>query len=343
MIALLILGGVVLLLAAVLVVFRNEIATYWRAGRGNESTSDAPSSKSVRQTEEERAAHRSRMRRIEITTRKLSNQVFSGSYHSAFKGRGISFSEVREYQYGDDIRSIDWNVTARGGKPFVKVFEEERELTLMLLIDVSQSTLFGTQSEFKREIIEIISGILAFSAITNNDKVGVIFFSDKIERYIPAKKGKSHIMRILSEIDDFNSQETGTNIAEALRHFNNATKKKTIAFLISDFISTQDFKRELTIAARKHDLIGLQIYDKREREMADIGLVQFRDAESGQEFFADTSDPKLRFEIQKQFDVRQLQLKELFAKSGAQFLSIETTANYVTALMRLFKEREMKR
>ena len=284
-----------------------------------------------------------KLRRIEIKTRKLSNQVFSGSYHSAFKGRGMSFSEVREYQYGDDIRAIDWNVTARAGKPFIKVFEEERELTLMLIIDVSRSTLFGTQTEFKKEIIEIISGILAFSAITNNDKVGVIFFSDKVERFIPAKKGKSHIMRIISEIDGFDSKEPGTSIAEALKYFNNTNKKKSIAFLISDFMSQEEYQKELSIASRKHDLIGIQIYDKRERLMENVGTVLIKDAESGVEFFADTSDPKLRFQIQKHFDEQQKKTKELFGKSGSQCVSIDTTANYVTELMKMFKEREVRR
>ena len=297
-----------------------------------------PSTATDQQTDKQK-----KLRRIEIKTRKLSNQVFSGSYHSAFKGRGMSFSEVREYQYGDDIRSIDWNVTARAGKPFIKVFEEERELTLMLLIDVSRSTLFGTQTEFKKEIIEIISGILAFSAITNNDKVGVIFFSDKVERFIPAKKGKSHIMRIISEIDGFDSKEPGTSIAEALKYFNNVNKKKSIAFLISDFMTTEDFTKELNVSARKHDFIGIQIYDKRERLMEDVGTVLIKDAESGAEFFADTSNPKLRMQIQKSFDEQQKKIKELFGKSGSQYVSIDTTANYVTALMKMFKEREIKR
>ena len=286
---------------------------------------------------------RKKLRRIEIKTRKLSAQVFSGSYHSAFKGRGISFSEVREYQYGDDIRSIDWNVTARASRPFIKVFEEEREQTLMLIIDVSRSTMFGTQTEFKKEIIEVISGILAFSAITNNDKVGVIFFSDKVEKFIPAKKGKSHIMRIISEIDSFESTEKGTNLAQALRYFNNVNKKKSIAFLISDFMTGEDFQKELGVASRKHDFIGIQIYDKRERLMENVGTVLIHDAESGKEFFADTSDPKLRFQIQKSFDEQLTKNKTLFGKSGAQFVSIDTTANYVMALMKMFKEREIKR
>jgi uncharacterized protein (DUF58 family) len=297
----------------------------------------------VKPSQQPPATRQQKLRRIEITTRKLSSQVFSGSYHSAFKGRGMSFSEVREYQYGDDIRSIDWNVTARAGKPFIKVFEEERELTLMLILDVSRSTLFGTQTEFKKEIIEIISGILAFSAITNNDKVGVIFFSDKVEKFIPAKKGKSHIMRIISEIDGFNSKEPGTSIAEALKYFNNVNKKKSIAFLISDFMSAEDFQKELNVSARKHDFIGIQIYDKRERLMEDVGTVLIKDAESGAEFFADTSDPKLRMQIQKSFDLQQRKNKELFGKSGAQYVSIDTTANYVIELMKMFKDRQIKR
>ncbi|MFN8311027.1 MAG: DUF58 domain-containing protein [Chitinophagales bacterium] len=331
----------VLLVLAGMFFGRKRIAAFLNKNKSNEIATAGNRMKSLSDKNEDNS--RSRLKRIEITTRKLSNQVFSGSYHSAFKGRGISFSEVREYQYGDDIRAIDWNVTARGGKPFVKVFEEERELTLMLLIDVSQSTVFGTQNEFKKEIIEIISGILAFSAITNNDKVGVIFFTDRIERYIPPKKGKLHIMRILKEIDTFESKEKGTNIAEALAHFNNATKKKTIAFLISDFMTTGDFKRELGIAARRHDFIGLQLYDKRERQMEDVGLVLIKDAESGREFYADTSNAALRLQIASEFDSNQKKLKELFVKSGAQFLSIDTTSNYVTALLRMFKEREMKR
>jgi uncharacterized protein (DUF58 family) len=288
-------------------------------------------------------AKRKKLRRIEIKTRKLSNQIFSGSYHSAFKGRGISFSEVREYQYGDDIRAIDWNVTARNRKPFIKVFEEEREQTLMLLIDVSKSTLFGTQNEFKKEIIEIISGILAFSAITNNDKVGVLFFSGTVEKFIPAKKGKSHILRIISEIDNFDSKDTGTNIAEALKYFNNVNKKKSIAFLISDFMTSVDFKKELTVAGKRHDLIGLQIYDIRERELENIGTVLIKDAESGTEFFADTSNQKLRDQIKKNFDLRQKNTKELFGKCGSQFKAMDTTANYVKELMQLFKEREIRR
>lgn len=284
-----------------------------------------------------------KIRRIAIKTTKLSNQVFAGSYHSAFKGRGMSFSEVREYQYGDDVRSIDWNVTARGGKPYIKVYEEERELTMMLLIDVSKSTLFGTQHEFKKEIIEIISGILAFSAITNNDKVGVIFFSDKVEKYIPPKKGKSHIMRIIAEIDGFESKGKGTDLAQALQYFNNVNKKKSIAFLISDFQTPYNYQKELSIVARKHDFIGVTIFDKREQLLEDVGVVLLEDSESGETFFADTNDIKLRGEIKKQFDTRMQNIQREFGKNGAQLISMETNANYVKELMQMFKERGVKR
>lgn len=291
--------------------------------------------------EKESKSHK--IRRIAIKTTKLSNQVFAGSYHSAFKGRGMSFSEVREYQYGDDVRAIDWNVTARGGKPYIKVYEEERELTMMLLVDVSKSTLFGTQEDFKKEIIEIISGILAFSAITNNDKVGVIFFSDKVEKYIPPKKGKSHIMRIISEIDGFESESKGTDFAQVLQYFNNVNKKKSIAFLISDFMSPYNYQKELSIVARKHDFIGVHLFDKREQLLEDVGVVLLEDAESGETFFADTGDIQLRNEIKKQFDARVQNVQREFGKNGAQLISMSTSANYVKELMQMFKERGVKR
>jgi len=291
---------------------------------------------------------RKKLRRIEIKTRKLSNQIFSGSYHSAFKGRGISFSEVREYQYGDDIRAIDWNVTARNRKPFIKVFEEERELTVMLLIDVSQSSFFGTQNEFKNHIIAEISGVIAFSAITNNDKVGVLFFSDTIEKFIPPKKGKSHILRIISEIYDFHPKQTGTNITDALKYFNNVVKKKSIAFLISDFLTDSaadknDFKKSLNILGKKHDLIGLHIYDEREANMPNIGLAKVIDSESGKEFWIDTSDKSLREKYAKNFHENVRSTKDLFGKSGAQLESIKTEDNYVISLMNMFKKRESRR
>ncbi|MCW5907841.1 MAG: DUF58 domain-containing protein [Chitinophagales bacterium] len=290
-------------------------------------------------TQEEK---RKKLRRIEIKTRKLTNQIFSGSYHSAFKGKGISFSEVREYQFGDDVRMIDWNVTARNQKPFIKVFEEERELTVMLLIDVSQSSFFGTQTDFKNHIIAEISAVLAFSAINNNDKVGVIFFSDVVEKFIPPKKGKTHILRIISEIYDFHPKNTGTNISEALKYFNNVVKKKSIAFLVSDFMSA-GYKDALSIASRKHDLIGLHIYDQREAELPDVGLMKVTDAETGREIWVDTSNKQLRDSYAKNFAESLKRTKELFGKSGAQLESIKTEDNYAVALMNMFKKRESKR
>lgn len=289
---------------------------------------------------------RKALKRIEIRTRKLTNQVFSGSYHSAFKGRGISFSEVREYQVGDDVRLIDWNVTARNQKPFVKVFEEERELTVMLLIDVSRSSFFGTKSDFKNHLIAEISGVLAFSAITNNDKVGVIFFSDRIEKFIPPKKGRTHIMRIISEIYDFVPQGTGTNIEEALKYFNNAIKKKCIAFLLSDFIhqhTEESLKKVLNVSARKHDLIGLHIYDEREAQLPDAGLMHIRDAETGKDYWVDTSDKKLRASYAESFAKQMNVNRNLFLRSGAQLESIQTGQNYVIALMNMFSKRAAKR
>lgn len=303
--------------------------------------------KTVENNQEEK---RKKLRRIEIKTRKLSNQIFSGSYHSAFKGRGISFSEVREYQYGDDVRAIDWNVTARNRKPFVKIFEEERELTMMLLIDVSQSSFFGTQTEFKNHIIAEISGILAFSAINNNDKVGVIFFSSEVEKFIPPKKGKTHILRIISEIYDFNPNHKGTNIAEALKYLNNVVKKKCIVFLLSDFIipddakgNQEDIKKSLRIVGRKHDLVGLHIYDEREVSLPDIGLVKVKDAETGKEWWIDTSLKSLRDKYTKDFQNRLRIMKDWFGKSGSQLQSIKTEDNYVVALMNMFKQRETRR
>lgn len=305
-----------------------------------------PPSERLREAEEKRK----KLRRIEIKTRKLSNQIFSGSYHSAFKGRGISFSEVREYQFGDDLRTIDWNVTARHDKPFVKVYEEERELTMMLLIDVSQSSFFGTQNEFKNHIIAEISGILAFSAITNNDKVGVIFFSSEVEKFIPPKKGKTHILRIISEIYDFHPKNTGTNIAEALKYMNNVVKKKCIAFLVSDFLNSnpaadylKDLKNSVNIVGKKHDLIGLHIYDAREAALPDVGLIRIADSETKKEFWVNTSDKALLEKYSNDFKENLRTIKNLFGKGGAQLESIKTEDSYVVALMNMFKQREMRR
>jgi uncharacterized protein (DUF58 family) len=304
---------------------------------GYENHRSQPTSNSA-DTEKRKA-----LRRIEIKTRKLSSQVFSGSYHSAFKGRGISFSEVREYQYGDDIRQIDWNVTARAGTPFVKVFEEERELTVMLLIDASRSGFFGTKNDFKNHVMAEIGGVLAFSAITNNDKVGVIFFSDRIEKFIPPKKGKTHILRIINDIYDFEPIGKGTDISEALKLFNNAMKKKCITFLISDFICQKPYRDALNIAARKHDLIGIHLYDTRESELPDVGLLHLSDAESEKEIWLNTSSKKVREEYKKNFHQRLKELKETFGKSGAELTSIRTDENYVVSLMNMFKRRELKR
>jgi len=284
-----------------------------------------------------------KVRKIEIKTKGLSSQVFAGSYHSAFKGRGMSFSEVRNYTYGDDVRNIDWNVTARYNEPFIKVFEEERELTVMLLIDVSKSSFFGTQGDFKNEIITEIAAVLAFSAIQNNDKVGVIFFSDKVEKYIPPKKGKTHILRIIRELIEVKPSENGTEIASALKFFNNVMKRSTIAFILSDFIDNPEHYADgITMAKKKHDLIGLHLFDKRESEMVDIGLVNFVDAETGKDVWVNTSNAVTREKYAKHFEDRLSGAKNAFLKKGADFMSIETTAKYTIALKKMF-DRRLKR
>lgn len=279
-----------------------------------------------------------KVRKIEIKTKGLSKQMFSGEYHSAFKGRGMSFSEVRGYQYGDDVRNIDWNVTARTGIPFVKIFEEERELTVMLLIDVSQSAYFGTVNQFKQGIITEISAVLSFSAIQNNDKVGVIFFTDKIEKFIPPKKGRSHILRIIRELIDFHPEDTGTNLGEALRYFNNVVKKRSICFVLSDFM-TKNYDAPLRIASRRHDVVGIHIFDPIEQEMPDIGLVRMRDAETGELAWVDTSSARLRKQHATWFGDNFSYFKNTFARSGTDFVSIRTDENYVTALLNFFKKR----
>lgn len=290
-----------------------------------------------------------RVRKIEIKTRGLSNQIFSGEYHSAFKGRGMAFSEVREYQPGDDIRAIDWNVTARFNHPYIKVFEEERELTVMLLVDVSASENFGTQKQLKKDLVTEICAVLAFSAIQNNDKTGVIFFSDKIEKFIPPKKGRSHILRIIRELINFTPENTGTDINMALQYLTNVIKKKSIAFLISDFIDdkfTKENKRgsdALKIANKKHDLVALRISDKREYELPDVGLVRILDAETGKLKWIDTSNPAIRQQYSKTSTKRDLRLKDMFNRSGVDSTVITTSASYVKPLMNLFKKRESKR
>ncbi len=280
-----------------------------------------------------------RVRRIEIKTKGLSNHIFAGEYHSAFKGRGMSFSEVREYQHGDDVKTIDWNVTARLRTPYVKVFEEERELILMMLVDISGSSLFGTQERLKRDLITEICAVLAFSAVTNNDKVGVIFFSDKVEKFIPPKKGKSHILRIIRELIALEpNQKGGTNIASALEYLNQVQKKRAITFAISDFIS-EPYERQLQLAARKHDLVGIQVYDKHDRELPDAGLIQVMDAETGQTVWLDSSDRSVRANYIHRFEQHKKYCQQAFRKSGASLLSVRTNEDYVKALQGFFISR----
>jgi len=279
-----------------------------------------------------------KVRKIEIKTRGLSKNIFAGEYHSAFKGRGMTFAEVREYQYGDEIRSIDWNVTARFGHPYIKVFEEERELTVVLLIDISGSREFGTISQLKKDIFTEVAATLAFSTIQNNDKIGVIFFSDKIEKFIPPKKGKKHVLHIIREMIDFKPESNKTDIAGALRYFTNAIKKSSTAFIVSDFMDS-NFDKELTIASRKHDVVALQVYDIRETELPDVGLVKLKDAETGERIWVDTSNKRLRTTYKHAWGQSQLELQKAFTKSGVDMVSMNTSEDYVKALMRLFKMR----
>ncbi len=279
-----------------------------------------------------------KVRKIEIKTRGLSRNIFAGEYHTAFKGRGMAFAEVREYQYGDDIRNIDWNVTARFNKPFIKVFEEEREMTMMLLVDVSGSGDFGTQVQKKRDMMTEIAATLAFSAIQNNDKIGVIFFSDKIEKFIPPQKGKKHVLYIIRELLGFEPESKKTNIEEALIYLTNAIKKRCTAFIISDFID-KDFKKSLTIANRKHDVVALQIYDKREMELPSVGLIRMKDAESGEDIWIDTSSAKMRNLYHKNWKERQEKVKQTLSQCGVDSVAISTDEDYVKALMKIFKQR----
>ncbi|WP_421918993.1 DUF58 domain-containing protein [Marinifilum sp.] len=279
-----------------------------------------------------------RVRQIEIKTRGLSRNIFAGEYHSAFKGRGMTFSEVREYQYGDDIRNIDWNVTARYNHPYVKLFEEERELTVMLMIDVSGSREFGTMSKLKKNQITEIAAVLAFSAIQNNDKIGVIFFSDTIEKFIPPKKGKTHILRIIRELIDFQPEHRSTNISNALRYLTNAIKKRCTTFVISDFIDS-DFENALTIANKKHDVVALKIYDQREQELPSIGLVKIKDAETGEYSWVDTSNKKVRDRYAGWWRKQEENTTEVFKRSGVDVANIRTDQDYVRSLINLFQRR----
>jgi uncharacterized protein (DUF58 family) len=283
-----------------------------------------------------------KVRKIEIKTRGLSNHIFSGEYHSAFKGRGMAFSEVREYQVGDEIRTIDWNVTARFNAPYVKVFEEERELTVMVLMDVSGSENFGTQNQQKQDLATELCAVLAFSAIQNNDKVGIIFFSDKIEKFIPPKKGRSHILMIIRELIAFQPENKGTNVAEALKYFTSVIKKKCTAFVISDFI-TPEFENELKIANKKHDIIALKLYDKHEEEFPNLGLIPVKDEESGHIMWVNTGDKAVRDAFKWDAVKRNAALQDAFRRSGVDYTTIGTHESYVKPLMTLFKKREGRR
>ncbi len=280
-----------------------------------------------------------RVRQIEIKTRGLSQNIFAGQYHSAFKGRGMAFSEVREYQYGDDIRDIDWNVTARFNKPFIKVFEEERELTLMLLVDVSGSLDFGTVRQMKKDMVAEIAATLAFSAMNNNDKIGVIFFSDRIEKFIPAKKGKKHILYIIRELIDFQPESRNTHIALGLEYLTQVIKKRCTAFILSDFIDEKPFKNPLTIANKKHDVVAIQVYDRCVEELPDVGLVRVRDAENGMEQWVDTSSGKLRRAHREWWEQTRKKLTEVCNQSNVDLTSVRTDQDYVKALLGLFAKR----
>ena len=280
-----------------------------------------------------------KVRQIEIKTRGLSRNIFAGQYHSAFKGRGMAFSEVREYQYGDDIRDIDWNVTARYVRPYVKVFEEERELTVMLLVDVSGSRDFGSVNVMKKEVMTEIAATLAFSAIQNNDKIGVIFFSDRIEKFIPPQKGKKHILYIIRELIDFKPEAKRTDIGQVLKYLTNAIKKRCTAFLISDFIDKGGFKDALTVANRKHDMVAIQVYDQRETELPAVGLMKIKDAETGQERWIDSGSARVREAYKTWWEKRQTAMSDTLKKCRVDAVSIRTEDDYVKALIALFDKR----
>lgn len=280
-----------------------------------------------------------KVRKIEIKTRGLSRNIFAGQYHSAFKGRGMEFSEVREYQYGDDVRDIDWNVTARFHRPYVKVFEEERELTVMLLIDVSGSLDFGTVTQMKRDLVTEIAATLAFSAIQNNDKIGVIFFSDRIEKYIPPKKGRKHILYIIRELLDFHPESQHTDIAMVTTYLTRVMKRRCTSFIISDFYDRRDFLREMEIANRKHDVVAIQVYDPRAKKLPDMGLLRVLDAETGHEMLIDTSSKKLRQAHTAYWLNREEKLYYTFSKSKVDWTSVATNEDFTKALLLLFKQR----
>ena len=282
-----------------------------------------------------------KIRKIEIKTRGLSRNIFAGEYHSAFKGRGMAFSEVREYQYGDDIRNIDWNVTARFNHPYIKIFEEERELTVMLLVDISGSRDFGTNAQLKKNLITELSAVLSFSAIQNNDKIGVILFSDKIEKFIPPKKGRQHILRIIRELIEFQPENRKTDLSEALKYLTNVIKKKCTAFLISDFIA-DNFEESMRIANNKHDVVALRIYDKRETTLPPVGLIKVKNAETGEMIWIDSSNKSVRDNYNKWWIMQNKKLTEIFLKSGVDNIDLQTGEDYVKPLMNLFNKRKMR-
>lgn len=280
-----------------------------------------------------------KVRKIEIKTRRLSNHIFSGEYHSSFKGRGMTFSEVRQYQFGDDVRAIDWNVTARYNEPYIKVFEEERELTMMLMVDVSGSESFGTKNEFKKDIVTEIAATMAFSATQNNDKIGLILFSDQIELYIPPKKGKSHVLRIIRELIEFQPKSRKTDVGQSLKFLSSVLKKRAIVFLISDFMATPDYEHTLKIASKRHDITGVRVYDIREEEMPNIGLVNMLDAETGQSMLVNTGSKSVRLHYAGYYQERLKYFKETFSRCGAGTVSTRVDESYVTKLLGYFKSR----
>lgn len=284
-----------------------------------------------------------KVRKIEIKAKGLSQNIFAGEYHSAFKGRGMTFSEVREYQYGDDVRDIDWNVTARQNHPYVKVYEEERELTVMLLVDVSGSSDFGAQGEMKRDMMAEIAATLAFSAIENNDKVGMLLYTDKIEKFIPPKKGRKHILFVISTLLNFRPENSGTNMRQALEFLTSGIKKRCTAFLVSDFIDDSDYAQALSIANNKHDLIGVQVYDKREMQLPDVGLIRVADAETGQEQWVNTGSKKVREAYRRKWYQRQMSVSDNLKRSRVDMVSIATDEDYTSALLSLFKRRGIAR
>ncbi|MCL9769394.1 DUF58 domain-containing protein [Flavobacterium sp. HXWNR69] len=279
-----------------------------------------------------------KVRKIEIKTRRLSDHIFSGEYHTSFKGRGMTFSEVRQYQYGDDVRAIDWNVTARYNEPFVKVFEEERELTMMLMVDISGSESFGTKNQLKRDMITEIAATLAFSATQNNDKIGLLLFSDQIELFIPPKKGKSHVLRIIRELIEFESKSKKTDLSQALKYLSSVLKKKAIVFLISDFM-VKDYEHTLKIASKRHDVTGIRVFDQREESIPNIGIVNMIDAETGETILVDTTSKKVRMDYEKYYRENVNYFKDIFSKCGAGTISSRVDESYVTKLLGYFKAR----